>query len=74
MALVYPETGFLIEKQDVRALREFESEHTASCWDCFHDAAGALFSYTFTPTGLGTAVTVACSCGMEIHLMSGFDL
>ena len=58
---------FEIIGDDYDKLLSFEKKHK-SCFDKYHDFTGALFSYTFIPTGVGTAITVSCPCGEELRI------
>ena len=59
---------FKIEGENYEKLLEFEKKHNESCWGKYHDSLGALFSYTFVPTGLGYVTYVECSCGEKLDI------
>jgi hypothetical protein len=71
----YKETSmkFNITMHELKALKEWQVEHNKTC--PFYDdgtkdvspsgAIGGRTSYKFTPTGLGSIITVECACGAE---------
>ena len=54
---------FLLEGKDFETVKAFEEAHRA----CKADVSGGKFVYSFIPTGLGTAVTVKCTCNKELY-------
>ncbi len=54
---------------DYKSLKRFTAHHHR----CHSGFAGDKFSYSFVPTGLGTAVTVTCSCGQKLFLGDFMD-
>lgn len=61
--------SFSINGEDLRLLKEFKKMHK----NCPSGMAGDKYSYSFCPTGLGTAITVECSCGKQLQLGSFWD-
>ena len=59
---------FKIEGENYEKLLEFEKKHKESCWEKYHDSLGALFCYTFVPTGLGYVTCVECPCGKKLDI------
>ena len=66
--------GFSISKKEDEAMGAWIRKHMNEKHSHLEDgervwnrdgAAGGRFSYTFTPTGLGTIGTIRCSCGEE---------
>jgi hypothetical protein len=55
---------FEINGADAKKLKRFERQHK----NCPMGMEGGRFSYTFTPTGLGLAITVKCTCGQQLLL------
>ena len=53
----------LDEDEAVRAT-EFMDAHETKHGECLA-AIGGRYSFTFTPTGVGTCVHIKCSCGEE---------
>ena len=60
---------FEITGNDRKMLKKFEKQHK----DCMMGMACDKFTYSFTPTGLGLAITVSCSCGQELQLGDFLD-
>jgi len=60
---------FSISGEDLVLLESFKRSHK----NCPIGMAGDKYSYSFCPTGLGTAVTVECSCGKKLQLGSFLD-
>ena len=56
--------NFEINGNDLGKLRKFQNQHKS----CDSGFAGDKYSYTFSPSGLGTAITVQCSCGQKLLL------
>ena len=61
--------SFSIAGEDLLLLKEFKKVHK----NCPSGMAGDKYSYNFCPTGLGTAITVECSCGKQLQLGSFLD-
>lgn len=59
--------------EDLTKLESFKKAHIKSCKDKYPDAMGALFKYTFIPTGLGDLCIVKCSCGEQITLSKDLE-
>ena len=67
---------FSITQHELKSLHEWRDEHNKVC--PFYDdgttavspmgAIGGRTTYSFTPTGLGVAVSVSCACGAEKNL------
>lgn len=55
---------FAIEGEDFKKYIKFEKQHE----DCFIGSFGDQFSYTFSPSAVGTLITVKCSCGQTLRL------
>ena len=55
---------FEIGGDDLVKLKKFRRRHEA----CFCGSAGDKYVYEFIPTGLGTVITVTCSCGKKLGL------
>ena len=55
---------FAITGRDYIKLRKFKIQHRK----CYSGMTGDQFTYSFTPSGLGEAVTVSCSCGQKLLL------
>lgn len=62
---------FIINDRDEEKLKRWQQEH-----ECkfrtetgyrYVGAVGGADSFTFTPTGIGTFVTVKCACGAELR-------
>lgn len=60
---------FEISGNDYENLKKFQEQHRL----CFHGTAGDQLVYSFVPTGLGTAISVECSCGQELLLGDFLD-
>ncbi len=60
---------FEINGADAKKLKRFERQHK----NCPMGMEGGRFSYTFTPTGLGLAITVKCLCGQQLFLGNFLD-
>ena len=57
---------FELNKQELENIRTSLDEHDKDCPiknGTTHAAIGGRITYTFTPTGLGTACGVQCACG-----------
>ena len=62
---------FSLNEEEEKRAKEFISKHSKSCEvrNSSGFPVGPLFSYTFTPTGIGTGVSIKCSqCGEELDL------
>ena len=55
---------FKVTGRDAEKLNEFQKLHDG----CLEGMAGGRFSYSFSPTSLGMAITVSCSCGQKLFL------
>ncbi|SFQ42525.1 hypothetical protein SAMN04487928_14436 [Butyrivibrio proteoclasticus] len=60
---------FKITGRDAKKLNEFQKLHDG----CLEELAGDRFSYSFSPTSLGMAITVSCSCGQKLFLDNFMD-
>lgn len=60
---------FKIIGRDAKKLNEFQKLHDG----CLEGLAGDRFSYSFSPTSLGMAITVSCSCGQKLFLGNFMD-
>ena len=56
--------SFEITGSDYKKLEAFRSDHEK----CLQDMTGAQYEYSFIPTGIGTFITVTCSCGEKLLL------
>ncbi|MDO4863535.1 MAG: hypothetical protein Q4A05_05130 [Ruminococcus sp.] len=63
----------ITDEKDLKKIYGFKAEHTKSCREKYPDVFGALFTYSFVPTGLGPLCFVKCACGEEITLDSDFN-
>ena len=52
---------FIIENFELKSLEEWSYEHGKTC-------KKRSYSYRFTPTGIGTGVTVECGCGAQENI------
>ena len=57
--------SFGIEGKEKEAVVQFCKEHRHSHGEV--GAIGGSFTYSFTPTTIGTAVVVKCVCGAELN-------
>lgn len=60
---------FSITSKDFDQLNSFQKLHK----DCPCGMAGEKYSYSFCPSGLGTAITVRCSCGRKLTIGNFLD-
>lgn len=60
---------FKVTGRDAEKLNEFQKLHDG----CLEGMAGGRFSYSFSPTSLGMAITVSCSCGQKLFLGNFMD-
>ena len=60
---------FQIQGKDYEFLKKFHKNHKK----CGKGMAFDQFSYTFSPTSLGIAITVKCSCGKRLLLGDFLD-
>lgn len=59
---------FVIDDDEQEKIDEFKAKHN-------HGSAGAIggqYSYTFTPTSIGTVGTITCSCGESFDFSNLF--
>ena len=59
---------FVIDDDEQKKIDEFKAKHN-------HGSAGAIggqYSYTFTPTSIGTIGTITCSCGESFDFSNLF--
>ena len=63
------EFTFSIEGKDADVLAKFKKAHAR----CLAGTAGDRFSYSFSPSSLGMAITVNCSCGQKLFLGDFMD-
>ena len=61
--------SFKIEGNDAVNMSKFRKLHEK----CACGSAGDKMSYTFTPTAMGVAITVKCSCGQKLMLGNFMD-
>jgi hypothetical protein len=64
--------SFSLTEKESMAVRKFKKKHK-KCLDVFHDLSGAQFTYSFMPTGLGTVISVECSCGERLSMGDFLD-
>ena len=55
---------FEISGNDFKNLKKFRKQHE----DCLCGFDGGQFEYSFVPTGMGTLISVKCSCGQTLEL------
>lgn len=60
---------FEIEGNDLKNVKKFRKQHK----NCFKGMTGEQFEYSFTPTGMGLAASVKCSCGQTLTIGSFMD-
>ena len=60
---------FEIEGNDLKNVKKFRKQHK----NCFQGVTGEQFEYSFTPTGMGLAASVKCSCGQTLTIGSFMD-
>lgn len=58
--------------EELKALAEWTNTHEASCPMQYTGAIGGKYTYSFTPTSLGTVHKVACACGAS-HDATRYD-
>lgn len=60
-------TEFKLNESEAQKAKEFEEKHRHP--DIYKGAIGGHISYEFTPTSIGTAVTIKCSiCNTEENI------
>ena len=60
---------FLLDTEQISQLSDWDEKEHSECKKKETGACGGRFTYTFTPTGLGTIVKVTCNvCNKEIDL------
>lgn len=67
---------FEISKQEYKNLHEWLEKHNKTCLyadPMSQGAIGGRLSYIFTPTGLGTCISVKCACDKEINITDTSD-
>lgn len=57
---------FTLTDDQKKKVAEWAKNH--DCTITHVGALGGLFTYSFTPTGLGVAQVVSCECGKKINL------
>lgn len=62
-----PTASFDLDEQQVKKGNDWAVRHKCSRKG-HYGTVGDKFSFTFVPTGIGTFVTVHCSCGKEKDL------
>ena len=77
-----PDLVFVIPAYEQKTALEWHIKHVKTCTMRFHKdgsprkypggASGGLTSYKFTPTGIGLAIEVLCSCG-ESENITDYD-
>ena len=60
---------FEIEGNDLKNVKKFRKQHK----NCFKGMTGEQFEYSFSPTGMGLAASVKCSCGQTLTIGSFMD-
>ena len=60
---------FEISGNDYKNLKKFRKQHR----NCPQGMTGEQFEYAFVPTGLGTMISVKCSCGQILYLGDFLD-
>lgn len=60
---------FEIDGNDLKNVKKFRKQHK----NCFQGMTGEQFEYCFTPTGMGLAASVKCSCGQTLTIGSFMD-
>jgi hypothetical protein len=68
-AATYPHLNcFSMDEKETDRASEFWDEHDCSMRGKYRGAAGGGNQVIFSPSGLGTAVTVKCYCGAEKNI------
>lgn len=57
---------YSLKGEELRRVHAFENEHDAK-HGLYSGAIGGRYTYSFTPTSIGTAVAVSCSCGEKLN-------
>jgi hypothetical protein len=66
---------FEILGEELRSFQQWNNDHKKVCTLLNGDtqpAIGGRLTFSFTPTGLGSAVSVKCACG-EMHNCTNYD-
>ncbi len=63
-----PAKNFTLEGYELHLFEEWYADHVQKCPLRDTGAVGGAIGFTFTPTGIGVAVTVHCSCGSEKNI------
>ncbi|SCX09452.1 hypothetical protein SAMN02910339_01342 [Lachnospiraceae bacterium YSD2013] len=61
--------SFEISGKDFKHLKKFRRQHK----NCRQGFTGEQFEYSFVPTGMGTLISVKCSCGQTLELGTFMD-
>ena len=66
---------FVILPEEVKAIKEWQAQHIKEkhSGSEYAGAIGGRYSFTFTPTSIGTFGTVICSCGEKFDFADGSD-
>lgn len=60
---------FKIQDKELETAEAFIKKHRSSCGSKHNLTLGEYFTYTFMPTGIGTAKTIKCNlCGEEKNI------
>lgn len=60
---------FKIQEKELETAEAFIKKHRSSCGSKHNLTLGEYFTYTFMPTGIGTAKTIKCNlCGEEENI------
>ena len=61
--------GFPITEEEVKVIEEWQKKHEEEVHNgsSYAGAIGGRYSYSFTPTSIGTFGVVKCSCGAEFE-------
>ena len=64
-------------ENEIKQIEEWNKEHDKTCsilkmhkdkWTSPYGTIGGGRTYTFTPTSIGTIMTMECSCGKELFI------
>lgn len=66
--------NFYISEEESSEIGKFTDEHRNKCVKPNPTAIGGAFTYSLTPTSLGTIITVTCGvCGAELDVTNYKD-
>lgn len=66
---------FKLDEKEEESAEKFITKHLESCRIFNHHGfpVGPLFSYIFTPSGIGTGVSIRCSKCKETENITNYD-